>query len=473
MKSDRMKKIWKPLLIGFSVLIVLIGIASILALDKVDTTPYFETAYYQSTKARLDSTLANVKADRGPLKAGFGRINITPRTPVAKEDPRNGLFANVYLAGYGDRASAAVSVHDSIYARAVAFQVNARPLVFVGTDLLLMPPAVADSVQILLAKEAGMTRDQLYFGATHTHSSAGSFSDGWVGKQFAGEFQPAFVSWLSRRIVQAVVAAVADLQPARIGVSDFKADQYVRNRMIGETGRLNDIFTFVSIEQDNGRKGVIGAFAAHATTLGEENLAFSGDYPGYWERKLEREAVDLAVFFAGTVGSHTYSSQGSGFEKARYIGEALADSVRVRLAQTPLRDTVTFTHFSSIMDLPDMQIRVADRIHLDPYIGNRLIPGTYDPMIQALKIDQFIWMTLPCELSGEYAVDLKNALALRGYRSMFTTFNGDYLGYVTPQKYYHHDSYESFLMGWYGHHMGDYIMELLFTSCRMLTGERL
>lgn len=467
------KKIGKIFLIGFTILILLTGIALILALDKADTTPYFKTAYYQSTKARLDSTLAALHTGRGRLQAGFSRVNITPRIQVVPEDPKNGLFASVYLAGYGDRPAPALSVHDSIYARAVALQVSGRPLVLVGLDLLLTPPAVADSVESILISEAGLTRDQLYFGATHTHSGAGSLTAGWVGKQFAGEFQPALVSWLSRRIAQAVLAAIDDLEPAAIGVSDFKADQYVRNRMIGETGRVNDIFTFVSIEQDSGKKAVIGAFAAHATTLGEENLAFSGDYPGYWERKLEREAVDLAVFFAGTVGSHTYSSQGSGFEKARYIGEALADSVLVHLAQTPLRDTVTVTHFSSIMDLPDMQIRVADKIHLDPYIGNRLIPGTYDPMIQALKIDQFIWMTLPCELSGEYAVDLKNALALRGYRSMFTTFNGDYLGYVTPQKYYHHDSYESFLMGWYGHHMGDYIMELLFTSCRMLTGERL
>ena len=90
-----------------------------------------------------------------------------------------------------------------------------------------------------------------------------------------------------------------------------------------------------------------------------------------------------------------------------------------------------------------------------------------------MKIDDFIWMTLPCELSGEYAIDLKNALALKGYRSIFSSFNGAYLGYIVLPKYYQHDHYESFLMGWYGPSMGDYLMELLFSSCRALTGESL
>lgn len=467
-----MKKIGKALLWGFLLLILLVGSALILALDKAETTPYFETDYYAATRTRLDSTLAALPTERGRLRAGFSRINITPDIRNDPEDPGKGRFAAVYLAGYGDRETPAAGVHDSIYARAVALQVNGRPVVLVGMDLLLTPPVVADSVGAILRREAGIERDQLYFGATHTHSGAGSFTAGYVGEQFSGVYQPAFVSWLSHQLAAVIRAAVADLQPARIGVGSFKAENYVHNRMIGERGRLNDMFTFVSVEQEQGRRAVLGAFAAHATVLGEHNLEFSGDYPGYWERKLESEAADVAVFFAGTVGSHSYRSQGEGFEKARYIGEALADSVRVHLDRVVWQDTVSFRRFTSIIDLPKMQIRVNDRIHLDPYIGNRLIPGTYDPVIQALQIDRFIWMTLPGELSGEYAIDLKNALALRGYRSIFSSFNGDYLGYIVPQKYYHYDSYESRLMGWYGHHMGDYLMELLFASCRALTGEK-
>lgn len=43
---------------------------------------------------------------------------------------------------------------------------------------------------------------------------------------------------------------------ARFGAGSFKAENYVKNRMIGETGRLNDRFTFAAVEQNEGRKAL-------------------------------------------------------------------------------------------------------------------------------------------------------------------------------------------------------------------------
>ncbi|NOX67336.1 MAG: hypothetical protein GXO85_16435 [Chlorobi bacterium] len=80
---------------------------------------------------------------------------------------------------------------------------------------------------------------------------------------------------------------------------------------------------------------------------------------------------------------------------------------------------------------------------------------------------------MPCELSGEYAIDLKNALELKGYNSAITSFNGQYLGYIVPAKYYYFDAYESRLMGWFGPSMGDYLMELDYTVADSLTGTKL
>ena len=80
---------------------------------------------------------------------------------------------------------------------------------------------------------------------------------------------------------------------------------------------------------------------------------------------------------------------------------------------------------------------------------------------------------MPYELSGEYGIDLKNALELKGYNSAFTSFNGQYLGYIVPEKYYYYDTYEARLMGWYGPSMGDYLMELNYKLADALTGVRL
>ena len=63
---------------------------------------------------------------------------------------------------------------------------------------------------------------------------------------------------------------------------------------------------------------------------------------------------------------------------------------------------------------------------------------------------------------GDSEVELKNALYRRGCKSVITSFNGGYVGYVIPRKYFNLHAYESFLMAWYGPNLGDYFVDLLF-----------
>jgi hypothetical protein len=80
---------------------------------------------------------------------------------------------------------------------------------------------------------------------------------------------------------------------------------------------------------------------------------------------------------------------------------------------------------------------------------------------------------MPYEFSGEYAINLKNALELKGYHSIYTSFNGQYLGYIVPAKYYYYDTYEARLMGWYGPSMGDYLVESNYRIANNLTQTKL
>ncbi len=468
------RKIWKRILIVIVILIAFIGAVLCYSLSSVDKTPYFETEYYSNTIAGLNTALSENIEVKGNIRAGFSRVNITPVVTHGKEDPANGVFNAVPLAGFSDSGESAIGAHDSIFVKAVAIKVNEKLVVMVGADLLLMPPEVADSVAIILKRHSGLTREQLYFGATHTHSSIGAWSTGFLGEKSAGKYQAPVVSWLSHKIKDAILKAVSDLQLAKVGSGYFHAPNFIRNRIIGDTGRLNDKFTFISIEQQNGRKAIVGSFAAHATILGSWNKELSGDYPGYFQRKLEEDAVDLALFFAGTVGSHTNKGEGSGFERARLIGESLADSVIRNLNSLQLTDEVTFSNVTSAVQIPKLQIiRISDGICLSPKVGEMLLPRINKTYIQAIKLNNLIWITLPVEFSGECAIDLKNALEIAGYNSMFTSFNGQYLGYVVPGKYYYYDTYETSLMSWFGPGMGDYVEELNYTICNSLTGVKL
>jgi hypothetical protein len=129
---------------------------------------------------------------------------------------------------------------------------------------------------------------------------------------------------------------------------------------------------------------------------------------------------------------------------------------------------------SSEIEIPKLQfLYISDRLRLSPYLGSKLMPKMNPIQVQGLKLNNLIWLALPYELSGEYGLDLKNALELQGYNSVLSSFNGQYLGYIVPQKYYYYDTYEARLMGWYGPSMGDYLMELNFKLANELTHTKL
>jgi len=427
----------------------------------VDETPYFESDYFKNTTAQIDSLKANFKTIDDSLFAGFAKVSITPVLNSAKDNVAEGKFAKIPLAGYGARKGApATGIHDSIFVKAVALKTGNQQIVLVGADLLIMPPNIIDSATIALAKK-GFSRSQLYFSASHAHSSLGAWGPGFVGEQFAGEENKNVEKWLVGQIEQAVIRAVSDLQSAKIGTGNFKAGEYTRNRLIGKLGTKNNDFSYLFIEQNNGKKAVIGSFAAHATTLGDKNMQISADYPGYWQRKMEKSAVDYALFFAGSMGSQSPVSKGEGFDEAKYIGEALADSLLLQIQQTKLNARSSFSTFSVKMKLPEYHFRLTITRNLSSRLTKKLMPYPNNVYVQAVRIGNMIWISTPCDFSGEYALQIKNALLAKGFNANITSFNGSYVGYIIPGRYFYLDEYEPKMMGWFGPNMGDYTMDII------------
>lgn len=450
--------------------VVILLIILFWAMERVDYTPYFNSKYYSETRSRLDSISNRLSLAKGEVRVGFSRVNITPFLHDGEDDPDNGVFNNVPLAGYGERKGApAEGTHDSLFIKAVAVQVADQLLVLVGSDMLIVPPNISDEVDRIISEKMGIKRSQVFFSATHTHAGVGAWSGGYVGKVFAGESNPNIVFWLVKKFSQAIEMAIEDLKPGQVGSGSFKAGDFISNLLVGDKGEKNDDFIFLLARQHDGKRAVLGSFDAHSTTLGAENMLFSGDYPGYWQRKLESNGTDMAVFFAGSMGSHSPHSKGQGFEKSQYIGEALADSVLKYMVLTGLKDSLDLASISLRMDLPEYHIRVSDGLRLNPAIGRKLFPSAGKVYIQAARIGDLMWATAPCDFSGEMAVNYKEAMGKEGYRALVTSYNGAYVGYVIPGKYYHLNEYESRLMSWYGPNMGPYTDELIRRMMQKLT----
>lgn len=433
-------------------------------LDRVNFEPAFRQPEHAETRRRVAASAPAAIPAEGNLKAGFGRARLTPTLGAAVDRPEEGQFTRVPLAGYGARKGRpAQGVHDDVHVKAVVLQVGERRLALVAVEALIVPPDVATAAAERVQRQTGLRREEIYFGATHTHASIGGWGEGLVAEAFAGPFQTGVREWWVSRIEAAVVAAVRDLQPARLGAARFAAPEFVKNRLVGELGRVDPEFSCTVIRQTAGRTGVLGSFAAHATVLAADEMSFSGDYPGYWARTVEEATGGMAIFFAGAVGSHGPVAGGKGHVGAERMGRALAERTLVALPGVELKDHVSLALRTVEVALPELQARVTDGWRLRPWLAQRLLPWGRPALVQALRMNGEVWLSTPCDYSGELALELKDLLRARGLSGVVTSFNGGYVGYVLPRRYDHYDSYESQRMSFFGPQIGELLEETLRT----------
>lgn len=350
----------------------------------VEKTPYFKTSYYRSSISNLESLKPELSYLRDSIYAGFSRINITPDLNGRLDKPHKASQNKVPIAGFGQRKTKyATGIHDSIFVKSIALRVKQQTVVIVGADLLIMPTNIIDSVTLALSK-AGIPRNYLFFSATHTHSSIGGWGYGVLAKIISGRENIDIEKWLTTQIVKSVLDAIADLHQAKLGLGSFNGAPYILNRLTGDSLHNNHDFNYLIVEQTGRRKAIIGSFSAHPTTIGRKNTLISADYPGYWQRKMESTGFDLALFCGGSMGSQSPVGPGLEFESAKYIGEALADSLSVHIKEVTTSEKMTFSALSLKISLPEYHMRLTKNINLSSGISKRLMPLPKNVYLQAL-----------------------------------------------------------------------------------------
>ncbi|MBN1351773.1 neutral/alkaline non-lysosomal ceramidase N-terminal domain-containing protein [candidate division KSB1 bacterium] len=442
-------KISRRLFIVAAILFCLVFILAIVALRPVDHTPYFQTDYYQQTLDRLARISDTLQVPQiGEVLAGYGRANITP----SLEAP---------LAGYSARkGKPAAGVHDSLFAKAIALKSAEKEIVLLGIDGLIVSRNMAQAVMEKVGPAAGLARHQILFGASHSHNGAGSWEDSYLGEIFAGEYNPEIFEFLTNQMASAIQQAHQSLQSGSAGFGSIQLPQFTRNRLVKQHGTIDPELSFALFHQNSGLDLIWGSYSAHATTISWRTREFSGDYPGFFERALEARFPGMAVFFAGGVGSHGPAGKGESFQRAQFIGEALAESLVTPLKTIKMQSSVPILSFGVKVSLPEPHVRISDGWRVAPWLAEFLITER-DSYLQLVAVDKNLIIGEPSDFSGELAAQLKDFAFRKGYHLTVTSFNGSYLGYIIPSKYYHLDAYESRLMSFYGPTMGDYIPHLM------------
>ena len=415
----------------------------------VDDRPFRETDYFQKTVTALSEKIKSTPpSSKNPLFVGAAKAGLTP--PIG-----------LPLAGYGERHGAAsLGVHDSLYVRVIALKSGDQQVFIVGYDALLLHPPVRQKLEIKMKDQLNINPEQVLYTATHTHSGPGGWGTGWVEEQFAGPPDERVSRIFIDSTIVAMKRATRNQQAATYRAGSVQAPRFIRNRLVGEKGDVDAELVYLLFENNGQALACFTTFSAHATVLSAKNKLFSGDYPGYLLRKLESQLGGVALFAAAGLGSHSYRGEGEKFEKAKFIGEGLADSIICNLSKSKRSEEAALSFLRIPFCPARMQVRLTEKITLAPWLATKLLKA-YDTYIQFLAIDDFIICGCPGEFSGELALDVKQEAARLGKKVTITSFNGCYIGYLTPSKYYSMNEYETRLMSWFGPYTGDYVTEIV------------
>ena len=431
----------------FFSIIICIGCQSCLT-QKIDTTPYQGTAYYQQTVGQIQNYSPPKNQNQDTVQVGWAKVNITPEQSAP-------------MAGYGKRKGKFFEqVHDSVWVRVFVFKTKSRKAAWITADLLIFPMSVTAQLQKLLAQK-GYSLQNTYFTATHTHYSLGGWGKKPAGRIMAGKYNKQIVHTISNAIIQGIERAENTAEKALIGYQEISAPEFVYNRLTGQEENLDPFIRLLRFRHLTGKEAFLVTYAAHPTSVASNDLRLSGEYLGLLVQLLEKRMhLDMVAFGAGGVGSHGPKAPGTGYDKVTNLANGLADIIQDGIKEEGMAYKFDLQSAYFPVNLPKPQWRISSNRRLAPCLFYTVF-GKYSSGLSMLKVGSVIMMGTPCDFSGELMPALTNYGIAHQQHVMVTSFNGSYIGYVTPEKYYNLKKYETRDMNFFGPYTGTYFQELL------------
>ncbi|EMS34362.1 hypothetical protein C943_03581 [Mariniradius saccharolyticus AK6] len=433
----------------FRVFAWIVGVLLVLALaffTRVDRKDYHLEEYYLQTMGHLDTL--NLHPTLGPTwLAGWSKVNTTPQTPAK-------------LLGYRPRGRYDF-VQDSSYIRSLIIGNGRQKIAFVNYELMIVHPYLQERILKRL-DELHFPVDMVYFTATHTHSGLGGFIPGLMGKLALGSFDRNVVQLLEDRTLQSLQLALSSMDTVSMHFRKVATDNLVANRLI-EGNPIDPYARQLILEKKNGAKGLMTTFSAHPTILHPKFMGLSGDYPHYFNERLENTSVDFSLFAAGTVGSMRPLSSGDQPTDVRAFADELAGQLAEKEGQVFLESSQRMKWAALPVQLRKAHFRLGKNVRVRPWIFNQLL-GETNAHFDLVLLGNVLMISSSGEISGEMMEAWESFALENGLHLMITCFNGGYIGYITPDDYYDMELYETRDMNWFGPYNGAYFDEIIRKS---------
>ncbi|PKL76136.1 MAG: hypothetical protein CVV27_11825 [Candidatus Melainabacteria bacterium HGW-Melainabacteria-1] len=304
------------------------------------------------------------------------------------------------MLGYGAPHNLATHALSDLYVRSwVLRDSRGEWLAFANAEICFVTQALHQAVLERLSLEAPELRpSQVVLSAQHTHSAPGGYSHYMFYNVTVPDFQPDVFAAVVDAFVSSILAARAQLVPARLSMASlpFPADEEVAfNRSLDaynrnpENAPLQPDQTHLAIdrnmyllkaENEAGQVlGVLNFFGVHATSIGPDNQGISADNKGYAALALEdhflrQDQPAVCIFAQAAAGDVSPNFYGAGKRWIRGKLDCHEDSARFngRLQANQAMRILNQASFEPLADLLDSELIYADlsQVACDPDFTN-------------------------------------------------------------------------------------------------------
>ena len=404
------------------------------------------------------------------LEAGYAKVDIVPP-------------GELHLIGtYARRPRIPERIRDRLMARALFLRCGDRQVVIISADLLCISEELHLAVVDRLSEPGP---ESVFLAATHTHTSYGGFFRSNAAEKMLGAHRPEIFDFLTDRLAGLVEAARADLGPARAACASGEVSGLVSSRRQA-LGTFDDRMILLRLERADKQPIDLVSASGHPVIGSErEPRVVSGDYPGEFCRRLEREG-SCPVFLSAGLGGASILFPEFKMDFERHLDlvcgllmeghRRAADSLRVIGEQSLQAEFFRLPHG-----------RHQSRIFSGLGPGGKLLDAAFWPLrrwlarslrsalplekgvpVHLVRLGDFLLAGSAAELGVSVVRGIRAAAARRGIpAAMAASLVDGYAGYahlspvyrLRPEKGYRFMAlYENSLAA-FGHDLGDRIVE--------------
>lgn len=247
-------------------------------------------------------------ASAAEFRASVVKIDITPKTPK-------------WLMGYAARQS--TGVLDPIFHRIVLLDDGTTRFALISTDICVFSPTLYDQVAARVEKETGITKVNLWWTATHTHSAPEIGTRGMYDVLLQGRSEhpvdDEYTNELVDKILGGLRDAIAKLEPARLSIGTGSSNANINRRArdvngsislgLNPDGPVDRQIGLIRIDRTEaaGERAkpiaLIVNYAMHGTVLGGRWMQISGDAQNTVAEYVEKRIGAPMLYINGAAGN--------------------------------------------------------------------------------------------------------------------------------------------------------------------------